>query len=86
MSGKIREDKRTTVSLAQVVWEMAEKLMEAKGFNDNFSAYVADLIRRDKERTEMVSTSLAHNKCVGYPNHLSQGVEMNEPQRKKKAG
>ena len=48
MSPKVRQDKRTTVSLAQVVWETAEKIMEAKGFNDNFSAYVADLIRRDK--------------------------------------
>lgn len=45
-----RADKRTTVSLAEVIWKMAEKQMEAKGFNYNFSAYVADLIRRDKER------------------------------------
>lgn len=44
-----RNDYRTTVSLAVVVWEMAEGLMDAKGFNSNFSAYVADLIRRDKE-------------------------------------
>ena len=47
-----REDKRTTVSLAQVVWQMAEEMMAKKGFNDNFSAYVADLIRRDREREE----------------------------------
>jgi hypothetical protein len=33
-----------------VVWGAAQEMMEAKGFNDNFSAYVADLIRRDKER------------------------------------
>ena len=47
---KGRKDKRTTVSLAHVVWVMAEEQMETKGFNDNFSAYIADLIRRDKER------------------------------------
>ena len=47
-----RDDKRTTISLAQVVWGMAEEMMAAKGFNDNFSAYVADLVRRDKERAE----------------------------------
>jgi O-glycosyl hydrolase len=52
MPKKTRSDKRTTVSLARVVWEMAEEQMQAKGFNDNFSAYVADLIRRDKERSE----------------------------------
>ena len=46
-----RKDKRTTVSLAHVVWDMATESMEAKGFNDNFSAYIADLIRRDRERT-----------------------------------
>ena len=45
-----RNDKRTTVSLAQVVWVMAEEMMAVKGFNENFSSYVADLIRRDKER------------------------------------
>jgi hypothetical protein len=49
---KARKDKRTTVSLAWVVWEMAEEMMREKGFNENFSAYVADLIRRDKERAE----------------------------------
>jgi non-homologous end joining protein Ku len=47
-----RTDKRTTVSLAEVVWQMAEANMQAKGFNDNFSSYVADLIRRDKEHQE----------------------------------
>ena len=52
---KTRSDKRTTVSLASVVWQMAEELMETKGFNDNFSAYVADLIRRDQERIQAAS-------------------------------
>ncbi|HXP59753.1 MAG TPA: hypothetical protein VN829_04630, partial [Dongiaceae bacterium] len=32
--------------------------MKAKGFNDNFSAYVADLIRRDKERAEEKQANL----------------------------
>ena len=47
-----RSDKRTTVSLAEVVWKMAEETMDAKGYNGNFSAYVAELIRRDKEKAE----------------------------------
>jgi hypothetical protein len=37
---------------------MAEEQMKAKGFNDNFSAYVADLIRRDKERSEEKQANL----------------------------
>ena len=45
-----RQDKRTTISLATVVWDMAEEMMARKGFNENFSAYVADLVRRDQER------------------------------------
>jgi hypothetical protein len=45
-----REDRRTTISLAEVVYQTAEEMMEAKGYNGNFSAYLADLIRRDKER------------------------------------
>jgi non-homologous end joining protein Ku len=53
-----RQDKRTTVSLAHVVWDMAETMMAQKGFNDNFSAYVADLVRRDKERCEQTAAQL----------------------------
>lgn len=44
------ETVRTTISLAKVVQNMADERMEALGFNGNLSAYVADLIRRDKER------------------------------------
>jgi len=53
-----REDKRTTVSLAPVLWVMAEAQMERKGFNNNFSSYVADLIRRDHERYSMTADEL----------------------------
>ena|SRR5208337_1658062 len=58
MPKRNRSDKRTTVSLARMVWDMAEEQMQAKGFNDNFSAYVADLIRRDKERSEEKQATL----------------------------
>ena len=53
---KSRQDKRTTVSLAKVIWTMAKEMMAVKGFNDNFSAYVADLVRRDKERAVAVTS------------------------------
>jgi len=45
------ESKRGSVSLAQVIWDKAELAMRRKGFNGNFSAYVADLIRNDSEAT-----------------------------------
>lgn len=43
---------RTTVTLADVVWDMAQVRMQERGFNGNFSSYVADLIRRDMERSK----------------------------------
>ncbi len=49
---KKRPDKRTTVSLDKLVWKWANQMMRAKGYNENFSAYVADLIRRDKEKRD----------------------------------
>lgn len=42
---------RTTISLTPLVWEWARAAMSKKGYN-NFTAYVADLIRRDRERVE----------------------------------
>jgi hypothetical protein len=42
---------RHTVHLAEVIWRKAGECMTRKGFNGNFSAYVADLIRRDHEAT-----------------------------------
>ena len=72
---KSRDDYRTTVSLAKVVWKWAEKLMKAKGFNDNFSAYVADLIRHDKERGESKSgLPLPTNEAAGMARDV-QDVE-----------
>ena len=53
-----QSEQRKTISLAPVLWGMAEALMERKGFNNNFSSYVADLIRRDHERYVMTSDEL----------------------------
>jgi hypothetical protein len=47
-----RTDRRTTISLDPVVWDWAQQLMKDKGFNNNLSNYIADLIRRDQERKE----------------------------------
>ena len=43
------DSKRGSVSLSKVIWDKAEQAMRRKGFNGNFSAYVADLIRNDSE-------------------------------------
>lgn len=46
-----RTDVRTTVSLDKVVWQMAERVMAQRGYNKDFSAFIADLIRRDRDAT-----------------------------------
>ena len=42
-----RARKRTTLSLEQVIYELAQENMQVRGFNGNFSGYVAELIRQD---------------------------------------
>jgi hypothetical protein len=41
---------KKSISLSIVVAEWADALAEKKGFGSNYSAYIADLIRRDHER------------------------------------
>lgn len=41
---------KTTISLPDRVGEWGEQMADRRGFGENFSAYVADLIRRDHER------------------------------------
>jgi hypothetical protein len=75
-----RQDRRTTISLAAVVWDWAQEMMRLKGFNDNISAYVADLIRRDKERQEQKTGAI-------FPKRGPERLELNEtapPAREKK--
>jgi len=43
---------KTAISLTPVVLNWAKNLAEEKGFGSNFSAYVADLIRRDQEHAQ----------------------------------
>jgi hypothetical protein len=71
-----RKDKRVTISLAKVVWDWANEMMEAKGFNKNVSAYVADLIRRDRDR-ELERTGTV------FPPPKPSRLELNEPKPKK---
>lgn len=39
---------RTSISLTNVVYEWAQTQAEKQGFLNNFSGYIADLVRRDK--------------------------------------
>jgi hypothetical protein len=46
-----RTDTRTSVSFDRVVWDIIHRQMELRGFNNNLSGYLADLARRDEERS-----------------------------------
>ena len=41
------------VSLTPVVMRWGNKLMKERGFGDDFSEFVADLIRRQKEKADL---------------------------------
>lgn len=71
------ESAKLSVSLSKTVYGWAVELAEKKGFDTNFSAYIADLIRRDQERD-------AEKKCGGAVGGTVLGVgsaptELNEP-------
>lgn len=47
---KTSDSEKLSISLSKTVYAWAQELAAAKGFDTNFSAYVADLIRRDQNR------------------------------------
>lgn len=51
------ETEKLSVSLSKTVYSWAVELADKKGFDTNFSAYIADLIRRDRER-ELADTRI----------------------------
>ena len=60
---------KKSISLSIVVAEWADALAYKKGFGSNYSAYIADLIRRDQERDEelqyaQTSSSTSSNKIT----------------------
>ena len=50
--------KRTSITLSPKLAEWAYALAEEGGY-DNFTAYISELIRRDKERTDEKKSRLA---------------------------
>lgn len=55
---KENESFRTTVSLSGVVQQWADELMAAGGYNSNFGAFVAALVRDEKRRRESAAVEL----------------------------
>jgi hypothetical protein len=43
---------KRSISLSKVVSKWADELAQKKGFGSNFSAYMADLVRRDRDREQ----------------------------------
>ena len=60
-----RTDIRTTVSLAGVIYDKARAQMKERGFNDNFSAYVADMIRNRDTEASVVQIQAALERLEG---------------------
>jgi len=70
---------KTSISLSEIVYAWAEELAANKGFANNFSAYIADLIRKDKDKDEKKSSIVAST----YPPHRTDRTELNEPRKSK---
>jgi hypothetical protein len=60
---------KTSISLSSVIMTWGKELAEDKGFADNFSAYVADLIRHDKENSD----SLKRNTFIKHTDGSGSG-------------
>jgi hypothetical protein len=52
---------KRSISFSTLVAKWADDLADGKGFGTNFSAYIADLIRRDKEREDALKLTLLGN-------------------------
>jgi len=68
---------KRSVSFSDKVNNWAEEMADAKGF-DNFSAYIADLVRRDKEREEAERSGKGIAASVG-PIVETRSSALNEP-------
>jgi Arc/MetJ-type ribon-helix-helix transcriptional regulator len=77
---------KKSISLSMVVADWADELAQTKGFGSNYSAYIADLIRRDWEREN--DLQLARSGKTGLAGAGSPADEIirviSEASRKKK--
>lgn len=58
---------RTTVSFSDVVNDWALELMRQDGYNDNFSAFLAALVREEKRRRDAGAVALNDMPCSDNP-------------------
>ena len=71
---KTSDSEKLSISLSKTVYAWAQELAAAKGFDTNFSAYVADLIRRDQEREQARKINI-------YPMPGKRHSALNEPDK-----
>lgn len=75
--------KKTSISLSEQVDRFAQELMQKWGY-DNFSAFVAELIRREKQRDEERTSALENARQ--YPAHRDETALAEErPAKAKRA-
>lgn len=65
--GRNKTGVRTTISLTKLVAQWADEMMEKRGY-DNFSAYVAELIRKDKDDDDSKTLMLIQARSGGAIN------------------
>ena len=75
---KYKSSVKRSISLSETVSRWADELAEKRGFGTNFSAFVADLVRREKERQENLQGKIV----AGVPGERRQPtspLSFNEP-------
>jgi hypothetical protein len=76
---------KKSISLSIVVAEWADALAAKKGFGSNYSAYIADLIRRDQER-DNVGDSSSETSSNKITKAADQIVDIIQEAARQKAG
>lgn len=67
---------KRSISLSKVVADWADELAHQKGHGTNFSAYMADLIRRDMERENEIKILLGSKPKSVSPNLAAAGDQI----------
>jgi hypothetical protein len=66
---------KKSISLSAVVAGWADDLADDKGYGTNFSAYIADLIRRDQERKDELLFLKTVNSSKANPPTLASACD-----------
>jgi hypothetical protein len=63
---------KKTISLSSLVAKWGQEMALKKGFDANFSAYVADLIRQDRNKDLLASPNAVSPTINGNNNHRAK--------------